>query len=39
MYAVKGTGWLVTFRSEAKATAYCLHVRNKYGDLVWVERL
>lgn len=39
MYAVMGRDWFVTFRSSKKADAYCLHVRAKYGDLVWVEKL
>ena len=39
MFVVKGNGWYVTFRSQAKADAYCIHIRRKYGELVWVERL
>jgi hypothetical protein len=37
-YVVRGLGWFLVFRSEAEADQYCLHVRRKYGDMVWVER-
>jgi hypothetical protein len=39
MYAVIGKGWFLTFRSERKADEFCLYVRAKYRDMVWVEKL
>ena len=37
VWLVLGCGWRVQFLSQHKADQYALHVRRKYGTLVYVE--